>query len=340
MQDEFAKNEPVVYDYEGNGSPVGSVGCCSILEDKNDLEFLNDLGPKFTTLSEICGGKKTEVPAPLLPAPLPPPPRPMVNGTEVVSSSTNIINPGNITTNRATSSNTLNLASNTATTSSTRVENIVVTDNQPTMITSVQPAPMFLMQSQPMYYMMDTQPNTVLVTERPGMGQDMFMLNNSPRAEGVVVQGANIAMNTLPRGENMLYVDRVAPVQAGMLHTGSLSGSQLLLMDRGAMSSQVLQGTLQRSQGFAGSQGMMVVEEQGGHVIQESLKNGVSTHGGSQNIFYIESQGGSGVSVQNGMTSTQGSFGGIGLGGSSVQINQNPSSHTFVRKLETTQSVK
>ncbi len=54
----FDKTEPMVYDYEGKGSPVGSVGCCSILEDNNDLEFLNNLGPKFTTLAdEICGGR-------------------------------------------------------------------------------------------------------------------------------------------------------------------------------------------------------------------------------------------------------------------------------------------
>ncbi|XP_067274613.1 desmoglein-2.1-like [Pseudorasbora parva] len=54
LKDGFAKNEPMVYGYEGKGSPVGSVGCCSMLEDNNDLEFLNDLGPKFNTLAEIC----------------------------------------------------------------------------------------------------------------------------------------------------------------------------------------------------------------------------------------------------------------------------------------------
>ncbi len=54
-------------------------------------------------------------------------------------------------------------------------------------------------------------------------------------------------------------------------------------------------------------------------------------------------QKGSGVGLQKGMTSTAGSFGSIGLGGSSVQINQNPSSHKVVvqeRKSLTTHSVK
>uniref|UniRef100_A0A8C1PAY0 Desmoglein 2 n=1 Tax=Cyprinus carpio TaxID=7962 RepID=A0A8C1PAY0_CYPCA len=327
----------VAYDYEGKGSPVGSVGCCSILEDNNDLEFLNDLGPKFTTLAEICGGKKTEVSAPL-----PPPPKPIVDRTEV-SSSTNVINSGNIATNSAVSSNTLNTASNTAITSSTRVENFLVTDNRPTVITSVQPAPTVLMQPQPMYYMVESQPSTVLLTESPAMGQSMYVLNSSPVTEGVIVQGGNIATNTLTRGERMVLVDRGAPAQAGMLHTGNLSGSQVLLVDGGATSGhvlqggQVLQGTLQR--GFAGSQGLMVVEGQGGQLIQGTLKKGVSTHGGSQNVLYVESKGGSAVSQGGLQKGTAGSVGSVGFGGASVQINQNPQI-VQERKVVTTQSIK
>lgn len=342
--DGFGKDDPMVYDYEGKGSPVGSVGCCSLLEDQNDLEFLNDLGPKFTTLADICGGKKTEIPAPA-PAPLPPPPKPVVDRSEVVSSTTNILNTGNIATNRV---NTVNVASNMATASSTRVENVLVTDNRPTMITSVQPAPTLLVQPQPMYYMVEQQPSTVLVAERPAMTQGMYVLNSGPVAEGMVVQGGNIAANTLTRGERMVLVDRGGPAQAlnnGMLHTSNLSGSQLLLVDGGATSGQVLQGTIQR--GVAGSQGLMFVDGQGGQVIQGSINNGISTHGGSQNVFYVENKGGSSVvqgGLQMGKASTAGSLiGDVGIGGSSVKITQNPSSHKVVvqeRKVVTTQSVK
>ncbi|KAM4727519.1 desmoglein-2-like protein [Anableps anableps] len=50
----------MTYNYEGEGSLAGSVGCCSLLENDDDLAFLNDLGPKFKTLAEICHGTTLE----------------------------------------------------------------------------------------------------------------------------------------------------------------------------------------------------------------------------------------------------------------------------------------
>ncbi len=55
-QQSFQKDALLVYDYEGQESLAGSVGCCSLLENDDDLSFLNDLGPKFKTLAEICQG--------------------------------------------------------------------------------------------------------------------------------------------------------------------------------------------------------------------------------------------------------------------------------------------
>ncbi|XP_056132722.1 desmoglein-2.1-like [Lampris incognitus] len=49
-----SRDSLLVYEYEGQGSPVGSVGCCSLLESENDLQFLSDLGPKFKTLADVC----------------------------------------------------------------------------------------------------------------------------------------------------------------------------------------------------------------------------------------------------------------------------------------------
>ncbi|KAI4829205.1 hypothetical protein KUCAC02_023265 [Chaenocephalus aceratus] len=54
------KDGLLVYDYEGQSSLAGSVGCCSLLESENDLQFIDDLGMKFKTLAEVCGGKKIE----------------------------------------------------------------------------------------------------------------------------------------------------------------------------------------------------------------------------------------------------------------------------------------
>ncbi|XP_076992211.1 desmoglein-4 [Tamandua tetradactyla] len=44
----------LIYDHEGIGSPVGSIGCCSWIVDDLDESCLETLDPKFRTLAEIC----------------------------------------------------------------------------------------------------------------------------------------------------------------------------------------------------------------------------------------------------------------------------------------------
>ncbi|XP_067887232.1 desmoglein-2-like [Heterodontus francisci] len=48
----------LVYNHEGEGSPVGSIGSCSFIEDEPQFKdsYLDDLGPKFKTLADICVG--------------------------------------------------------------------------------------------------------------------------------------------------------------------------------------------------------------------------------------------------------------------------------------------
>uniref|UniRef100_A0A3Q3RUB5 Uncharacterized LOC113128963 n=1 Tax=Mastacembelus armatus TaxID=205130 RepID=A0A3Q3RUB5_9TELE len=53
------KDGVLEYEYEGEGSPAGSVGCCSLAESDNDLQFLNDLGVKFKTLAVVCSVQTT-----------------------------------------------------------------------------------------------------------------------------------------------------------------------------------------------------------------------------------------------------------------------------------------
>ncbi|CAL8307291.1 unnamed protein product [Lota lota] len=49
---------PHPYQYEGEGSAAGSVGCCSEMGDQDGLDFLDSLGPKFKTLANICLNKE------------------------------------------------------------------------------------------------------------------------------------------------------------------------------------------------------------------------------------------------------------------------------------------
>ncbi|XP_049757302.1 desmoglein-4 [Elephas maximus indicus] len=44
----------LIYDHEGVGSPVGSIGCCSWIVDDLDESSMETLDPKFRTLAEIC----------------------------------------------------------------------------------------------------------------------------------------------------------------------------------------------------------------------------------------------------------------------------------------------
>ncbi|XP_043921381.1 desmoglein-2-like [Protopterus annectens] len=46
----------MIYQNEGIGSPAGSVGCCSFIESDLEDDFLDDLGPKFKQLAEVCTG--------------------------------------------------------------------------------------------------------------------------------------------------------------------------------------------------------------------------------------------------------------------------------------------
>ncbi|XP_050924415.1 desmoglein-3 [Lates calcarifer] len=60
-----AQDGLLVYDYEGQGSSASSVGCCSLLESNDDLQFLDDLAPKFKILADICSPPRR--PTPLTP---------------------------------------------------------------------------------------------------------------------------------------------------------------------------------------------------------------------------------------------------------------------------------
>ncbi|XP_010585096.2 desmocollin-3 isoform X1 [Loxodonta africana] len=49
-----AQDYILTYNYEGRGSPAGSIGCCSEKQEEDGLDFLSNLQPKFTALAEAC----------------------------------------------------------------------------------------------------------------------------------------------------------------------------------------------------------------------------------------------------------------------------------------------
>lgn len=44
----------LTYNFEGRGTPAGSVGCCSDKQEEDGLDFLDNLEAKFTALAETC----------------------------------------------------------------------------------------------------------------------------------------------------------------------------------------------------------------------------------------------------------------------------------------------
>lgn len=351
-----ANNALLMYEFEGQGSCAGSLSSASLIDSNDDLEFLNDLGPKFTTLAEICGGTKITTSSTSFSAPPPSIPKPIVERTGALE--TNIGSTVNVPAWPAHMEENVMVTNSRVSVVADRKPAQTLIDVKPAQtlidvkpaqtlidmkpaqtLIGIQPAQTLMVQQQPLYYVVEPQvSNTMLVTERPtvGLGQGMYVLNGAPVAERVLVQGAVPAQGTLGRGERVMLLETgggsTQALNTGLLQSANLSGSQLLLMERGTQGRQVLQGTLQRG-GIAGSQGLMVVEGHSGPVLHGSLQKGATTSG-SQNMLYLETQGGSSGGIhglQKGMTFNTGSQSGtVGLNGSSVQISGVPASRKVV----------
>ncbi|XP_029102310.1 desmoglein-2-like [Scleropages formosus] len=343
---EATKEDLLAFNFEGHGSPVGSVGCCSLLEADNDLEFLNNLGPKFKTLAEICRGPEVE------PEVSVPPPQPKAEHTTMTS----------VVTNSALSASSLPPPSShvekhvvaetsrTATLPSVTVRENAMIPNQAYVIQQ----PVYLASTpvlQTTQYVMEPQVhNTVLVSELPSVSnmQTMYVVDGVPGPESVIMKervvtgpavGGVVSSSV---GTGQVVREGLVGVNSGLVGMKNLYGSQNLILLEGAGSGgQLLQnGTLQKRD-LSGSQKILLVDGQmaSGQVIpggsswvqQGSLHRGNLS--GSQNIHIVDGQGASGLVVQAGTSGlTQGVLGVMGLSGGSFQVNGFPVSEKVITK--------
>ncbi|KAK5869348.1 hypothetical protein PBY51_024072 [Eleginops maclovinus] len=267
------KDDLLVYDYEGQGSLAGSVGCCSLLESENDLQFINDLGMKFKTLAEVCGGKKIEsdvkpafthqpsasihthisassVKTAQQPAPLP--------NLHQSTSQTVIRDTSESSQVVKESTATVMEGITTVSTGMTQVSTGMTTVNEG-MVNTGQ---MFMLQPQPVYYTTTTttpvqmqyvlQPqvqNTVLLAEAPASNLQSMVLLNGSQTGSMGIQGQMVISSGQAQDQHMVLVEksRVHGRGGNLIHTGNLSGSKTMMVVEG----KVPKGTIK---GLKGSQ--------------------------------------------------------------------------------------
>lgn len=234
----------LVYDFEGRGSPTGSVGCCSLLENDNDLSFLNDLGPKFKTLAEICGGSALVTESVERRVSIPPP-RPVSPVRPSTSSHTYVHTQSETTRDRDHLNNTFN-ASNITSGSSTMIQEERITERSHGL-TTVQdkimvPSQTVLVQQPTMYYaaqpmyVVEPQPQVVLVAGgaqqavgQVGLSQGLVQVSGLKAPQGMILVdsqgGGRATQGTITRSRQILVEngasggERVAHVSKGFVQT-------------------------------------------------------------------------------------------------------------------------
>lgn len=244
------------FTYEGQESPTGSVGCCSLLDDDNDLEFLNDLGPKFKTLAEICRGSTLASVDVRLSVPPPPRPRPVSpvwpstsNNTHTHTHTESVRERDRVNINTLSTHNALNTLSTHDTSSvvagtSTLVQGSLVQGGTATIPR------------------MQFQENLVIPSQTMLIQQPTMYYSNTP----MYVVDPNPQMVLVTAGAQQ-SVGQMGPVGLGqgLLQTGGLHGSQ--------------QGVVlvQRQVGVGGQPGYVTTNRAGQAIAQGSEQTFVET---------------------------------------------------------------
>uniref|UniRef100_A0A3Q2WUD1 Desmoglein-2-like n=1 Tax=Haplochromis burtoni TaxID=8153 RepID=A0A3Q2WUD1_HAPBU len=338
-------NGLLVYDYEGQGSSAGSVGCCSLLESDNDLQFLDNLGPKFKTLAEVCRGEKISYDDKQVPPPvsnvynnpptsvsssvsvqkLSPPPKleptmPKVEQSMVMKTTKHSEMAKESTTAVREGMNTMTRGL------ANQGQMVLIQQQQPVYYTTT---PVL----QPMHYVVQPQvQNTMILAEAPTTNlQGLILVNNtqSGPAQGVFVQGNTLLSSGQAQEPTMVLVDNSGAQRshANLIQATNLSGSQTMKVvegkvpagsmkvRKGNQASYVEGGPLQPGD-LPGSQKILMVRE---NFVQDA--NGLPKKAevfGSERILYKDSQS------TGSMTSK--------FGSSTVTVSAGPVSHKVQEK--------
>uniref|UniRef100_A0A3P8NT17 Cadherin domain-containing protein n=1 Tax=Astatotilapia calliptera TaxID=8154 RepID=A0A3P8NT17_ASTCA len=339
------KDGLLVYDYEGQGSSAGSVGCCSLLESDNDLQFLDNLGPKFKTLAEVCRGEKISYDDKQVPPPvsnvynnppasvsssvsvqkLSPPPKleptmPKVEQSMVMKTTKHSEMAKESTTAVREGMNTMTRGL------ANQGQMVLIQQQQPVYYTTT---PVL----QPMHYVVQPQvQNTMILAEAPTTNlQGLILVNNtqSGPAQGVFVQGSTLLSSGQAQEPTMVLVDNSGAQRshANLIQATNLSGSQTMKVvegkvpagsmkvRKGNQASYVEGGPLQPGD-LPGSQKILMVRE---NFVQDA--NGLPKKAevfGSERILYKDSQS------TGSMTSK--------FGSSTVTVSAGPVSHKVQEK--------
>ncbi|XP_077390683.1 desmoglein-2.1-like isoform X2 [Festucalex cinctus] len=173
------KDAHLKYNFEGQGSSAGSVGCCSLLGNDNDLQFLDDLGPKFKTLAELCGGQK------IRPDVIPPPAKILTEPRPELAKLPPVVPAVDQTVTRLAKQNTTTWNQDMAAV----VEGM---ENQGQMFLLQQQQPVYYAATAaPMQYVVQPQvQNAVLLAEAPASHLQGVVLA-APATQGVLVSGGH-----------------------------------------------------------------------------------------------------------------------------------------------------
>ncbi|KAF4070847.1 hypothetical protein AMELA_G00278230 [Ameiurus melas] len=163
----------LMYNDEGQYSPVDSLDDFSILEADNDMGFLDNLDTKFVNLATICS----------------PPPAKLEEVEHIVKSvETNIKSESSIAT-----SADLVVKSDQPPPQQSTITNLTETINKSS---SINTSPTLLIQQQPLYCLVEHQaPSAVIFAEEPVQG--LYLINGLAATQGLVFQGGNVLQNAV-----------------------------------------------------------------------------------------------------------------------------------------------